>query len=267
MTGLPGWIFYRKPYYAREAIVSTFEKYYQEGEENRSSEMLQVRTRITREYGVGLKDIARIEAMNSFGIVLNILPTAFWTLWHIYSNPDLLKSIREEAQAALGDNPELNDDLDISVVDRLPLTQSVMFEALRYHSAGAAMRQVMDDVTVDGKFRLKKDSYCLIPIKGVHYDQDTWGQDVATFKPTRFLKGVNKVPSVAFRGFGGGVNVCPGKAVATRIISIVVASIVLRFDFQPESGEWEFPGDDYSNLVAALAHPNKEIPVKVVARN
>lgn len=226
-----------------------------------------------RDYGIPEADVARFESVNGFGILLNLLPTAFWTLFHVLADPQLLKVVREEAKAALGPQKSdavLGEALDLSAADRLPTLSSILMESLRYHTAGAAVRMVMEDHMLDGKFLLKRDNYVLIPNRGAHFDTEAWGAKVDEFDAYRFdRRRAVKIHPTAFRGFGGGVNLCPGRAFASKIIVLIVASLVQRFKVQPmtKSGEWEDPGRDETSMAIVLARPKKKVMVRLVPRD
>ncbi|KAF1954377.1 cytochrome P450 [Byssothecium circinans] len=272
LTGLPPWIFAPKAYRAREAIVARFQQYFGAKSDENASELVKARANVLREYGVPESDIARFEAVNGFGILLNLLPTAFWTIYHIFSDPDLLDAVRQEAVAAgLDKCADIlpNSVEELAKLDDLPLLTSVLKESLRTHAAGVAARMVMDDHMFDGQYLLKRDTYLFIPNRAVHFDRTIWGDNVNEFVPHRFTKhNGEKIHPAAFRGFGGGVNLCPGRLFSIKLITAVTASLVLRHDIKPlnKSGALEDPGNDERSQVIALARPLKECMVEFVSR-
>lgn len=253
-------------------MVTRFEKYFAARSERDGSELVRARAKVLRDYGVSEADIARFETVNGFGILLNLLPTAFWTIYHVFSDPELLDAVRKEAKAAglhecANMLPESAKDLE--KLDCLPLLTSTMKEALRFHAAGSAARMVMDDHILDGKYLLKRDTYVLIPTKSASFDRNSWGDNVDRFTADRFCSsGGEKIHPAAFRSFGGGVNLCPGRVFSTRLITAVVAALALRYEVRPRSGngKWEDPGHDESNMVITLARPAKRITVGFEAR-
>lgn len=230
-----------------------------------------MRAKVLREYGIPEPDIARFEAVNGFGILLNLLPTAFWTLWHVLADPELLSAVRDEARAA--GLTTLDDCLPDSVaalkkLDDLPLLTSVMKEAMRHHGAGVAARMVMDDHMLGGEYLLKRDSYVFIPNQAIHFDKASWGASVNTFVPNRFTRDSGeKIHPAAFRGFGGGVNLCPGKAYSLRLITGVVAAVALRFEGSSVGADgWRDPGHDEKSMAITLARPLREVKVSFAKR-
>jgi cytochrome P450 len=275
LTGLPAWLFIPKAYKAREDIVARFQHYFDSKHDEKASELVKVRAKVLREYGIPESDIARFEAVNGFGILLNLLPTAFWTMWHVLADPELLSAVRAEALAA-GLTAHADclpaSTAELKKLDNLPLLTSVMKEAMRHHGAGVAARMVMDDHMLNGEHLLKRDSYVFIPNAAIHFDRASWGPNVDTFVPNRFTRDSGeKFHPAAFRGFGGGVNLCPGKAYSLRLITAVVAAVALRYE--PEcvekdaEGTWMDPGHDEKSMAITLARPLREVKVKFTKRD
>jgi cytochrome P450 len=267
LSGLPHQIFNRKGFAARETIVSAFTKFFADKKDEQASQLVKNRAEVLRRYGIPDNDIARLETVNGFGILLNLLPTAYWTIWHIFSDSVLLDAIREEARAALGSDSSLKGKSSLDATQQFPLLNSVMHEVLRYNTTGAAVRRVMKDHLLNGQFLLKGGNYCLVPNKGIHFNTDQWGANARSFQPDRFLNG--KTNRESFRGFGGGINACPGKAFASRLILTIVAAMVLRFDIEPctESGKLEHPGHDESSMAIVVARPARKYRVNFVQRD
>jgi cytochrome P450 len=263
-----------KGYAGRESIVRGFQKYFAAGGHESGSELIKARVKSLTEYGIPPEDIARFEAVNGFGILINTLPTAFWSVYHVFSNPETLALVRELTlpllSATTTDNGAPLYTLDVRQIREIPLLVSILHESLRYHSSGAAARMVMEDFTLNDKYLLKKDSMLLVPNREIHFHKETWGETVDTFDASRFMKtqigGSKKPPSGAFRGFGSGVNLCPGKNFATTEILAVVAMMVLRFDITPISGSWKYPGDDGNNMSTVICAPKDPVPVKIRPR-
>ncbi|KAK2606345.1 hypothetical protein QQS21_003276 [Conoideocrella luteorostrata] len=268
LTGLPLRIFVRKGYAAREVIVAAFKKFFAEKSDSKASQLVKNRADVLRRYAIPEADIARFETANGFGILLNLLPTAYWTIWHVFSDRALLHAVREEAKAAFGPDASLRSEASLNAFQSLPLLTSVMSEALRYNTTGAAVRRVTKDHLLNGQLLLKKGSYCLVPNKGAHFDSNQWGSEAHLFQADRFLKTENRVNGASFRGFGGGVNLCPGKSFATRLIVTTVAAMALQLDIEPctPSGALDHPGHDESSMAIVVARPAMRYRVRLVPR-
>jgi cytochrome P450 len=200
-------------------------------------------------------------------------------MFFIFSKSDLLEDIRNELGAIL----ETTSDKDGKIVRNLdittmksncPLLTSVYKECLRYRSIGTSVRQVMEDTLLDGKYHLKKDSMIQMPSRVIHMDSSVWGPDVEEFNPRRYLKEgdlrsqtTKRPPSAAFRAFGGGTTLCPGRHFATNEILAVISMCVLRFDIKPVAGGWVLPKTDSTNPAGILMEPDTDIEVEISPRD
>jgi cytochrome P450 len=108
---------------------------------------------------------------------------------------------------------------------------------------GTSVRIALEDHMLDGKYLIKKGGTVMIPGHVQHSSAAIWGDDVAEFKHTRFVKtpGSKRYNSVAFRGFGGGTTLCPGRHFATMEILLFATLLMLRFDVRLANGATEWP--------------------------
>ncbi|POS70492.1 hypothetical protein DHEL01_v211110 [Diaporthe helianthi] len=95
--------------------------------------------------------------------------------------------------------------------------------------------------------------------------EEAWYVD--TFDHERFAAGKKRVNLVAFRGFGGGTTLCPGRHFASTEILMFSALLVLRFDLRPVIGTWIKPTTANSSLVNAMPVPNSDINIELRPRN
>lgn len=95
---------------------------------------------------------------------------------------------------------------------------------------------------LDDRILLIKGATVLISSGIIHADKETWGPDVAVFDPRRFMPDRKKAPPAAFRGFGGGSLMCPGRHFAATEVMVFVATMVAGFEVVPKNGEaWDVP--------------------------
>lgn len=232
------------------------------------------RYEVARKHKIPLEDIAKYEVGGAMAILVNTAPASFWTLFFIYSTPGLLDSIRIEIDAvttSTNDDQGLTRFVDIkSLKERCPLLVSTFQETLRYCSIGTSVRQVMEDTVLDGQWLLKKDSMVQMPNRIIHKDPSIWGTDVDEFNPRRFMKDVEpakkRPAAAAFRAFGGGTTLCPGRHFAMNEVLAVTSVFVLRYDLAPIAGSWSMPSSINSNISASLMEPDTEIEVEVSLR-
>lgn len=111
----------------------------------------------------------------------------------------------------------------------------------------------------------------MIPTPVQHTDTSAWGPDARAFDHMHFARkaGQRKHDRVAFRSFGGGHVLCPGRHFASTEIMALAALLVLQFDVVPTSngGEWIEPTSKKSPIQAGFAVPDNDIDVEFRPRD
>lgn len=269
-------IFAKKSLEARECMTKAFTRYFKEGGQNEGSALIKARFEHSSEHKIPVEDIARFEVGGAIAILTNTSPTAFWMVYHLYSNPTALEECRQELSNVASNDTTTMDNgetiqirtLDMSKVkDSCPLLLSTLQEVLRVHSVGVATRLVMEDHMLDNKYLLKKGNTVLIPGPVQHTSTSAWGPDVDEFDHWRFLPRSKRYNPVAFRGFGGGITLCPGRHFASTEIISFVAMLILRFDVTPVSGKWVRLTSDNAKLWETTPVPDNDIEVKISPRD
>lgn len=190
--------------------------------------------------------MARAELGEFIGVVINAGPTLFWLVTMIASNPNLLCKIREEIDQSAGKNATGQRVIDIeSAKVQCPLLVSTFQEVMRLTVISIATFAVQEDTELDGKYLLKKGAVIQVPSLAIHTDPEVWGPDAAEFVPDRFVERKKPHPA-AFRSFGGGVTLCPGRFFAADIIITMAMLILSSFDF--DQGEWTGASMDRSKI-------------------
>ncbi|KAI1384279.1 cytochrome P450 [Hypoxylon trugodes] len=263
VLNLPSQIFAREGYKAREYMVGVWNQYFERGSYEQGSELIKTRVKINNDFGITLTETARIEIGGSQGILSNTLPGAFWMIYYIFSNPTILKDIKAELYKGVREDGDIYT-IDLSYVkSSCPILLSTFKEMMRVKSSSSATRIAMEDHLLGGKYLLKKGSTIMMPAMVQHTDHSIWGDSVHEFNHLRFVRqpGAKRTNPVAFRGFGGGTTLCPGRHFASTEILMFSALMVLRFDLLPVDGKWTTPGTTKSPLVNALPVPDDDISV------
>ena len=228
-------------YRARENVTSAFCDYYQGGIPVGASNLIRERVTTGRKYGLTTETLARLDVGFAQAILLNTVPVSVWMLFYIFSSPSLLDEIRTEVSPLC-----TSGNIDPTNI-RLacPVLNSTWHEVLRVFSYLPQGRTVLEDTMLDDRFLLTKGATVLIPSGIIHADTDTWGPDAAVFDPHRFMPDRKKAPPAAFRGFGGGSLMCPGRHFAATEVMVFVATMVAGFEVVPKNGEtWDIPEPD-----------------------
>lgn len=98
------------------------------------------------------------------------------------------------------------------------------------------------------------------------FSAQAWGSTAQKFSGERFGPTTSKkMPSGAFRWFGGDVNLCPGRFFTMTEIVALVTMLVMRY-LKPVDGLWVGPGQNLTNMSLAIALPKRKIIVDIVNR-
>ncbi|KAL8933917.1 MAG: hypothetical protein Q9216_006158 [Gyalolechia sp. 2 TL-2023] len=266
----------RKGFQAREILSKAFQTYFEANHHETGSMLVQCRYQSLLKKNVPVPDIARYEACGSIAILVNTTPAVFWTLFYLFSQPEILRECRDEVDSIMTvvqSKEHTRRILHISQIrQQCPILSATFQEALRLHTVGVQVRQVMQDTMLDDTYLLKKDAIVMMPSGVIHTDPSIWGSDVNQFNHKRFLKsartqGEAKKPSPhAFRTYGGGTTLCPGRHFATTEVLAMAAMMIMRYELLPVSGEWTTPRTEKTNIVAGIMEPDNDIEVEVTAR-
>jgi cytochrome P450 len=165
-------------------------------------------------------------------------------VYHVFADPEVLAEVRT-AMIPLLTTTEKNGikhhEVDISQIRELPILKSILHEALRHYASGTGTRVVVEDIILDNKYLLKKEF------------------DAHRFMKTKGYRG-------AFRAFGGGANLCPGRLFAMNSILAMCAMLAIRYDIKPVGRFWMHPGTDDSNMTLNVHPPKEKVEVEIVPR-
>jgi cytochrome P450 len=291
----------RKPWLARRAVNNAFAEFIEKGHYRSASPLIQKRAAINLKHGLTPEMAGHAELILLFGVLGNAVLTAFWVLAHIFSDLDLLARIREETSIAIQDSPKNGSTkkhkvITVAKLKMCPLLVSTYRETLRVIASLASVRLVKKTHTINvpgyRSYVLKKDAMVQIASGVIHMAEDVWGPDAKQFKPERFFSttgsaeqfssggdlGVTaektatalpkNVPSAAYRAFGGGSVICPGRHFSQTEILGFVALCVHMFDITDVNGDMiRLPERDNSRIPLSVMKPVKEPQVMFTRRN
>ncbi|SPO02689.1 uncharacterized protein DNG_05362 [Cephalotrichum gorgonifer] len=259
-----------KPYNGRERLARALKKYLEDGGHKKASQIVQNRVRIAEQYDWTPDMTARSELSFLFAGIVNTATTTFWVLLQIFARPALVTKIRAELEEAKRESESLSGKgaLSTSVVkERCTSLVAVFQECLRVGSENFSSRLVKTDTMLADKYFLRKDSVVQIAGSVIHADGDIWGDNVVDFDHERFLKRREGKPNVhpaAFRAFGGGKTLCPGRHFATTEVIMLAALMITSFDFTAtDGGPIEVPKKNDAIMPVHILEPLTEEPVKL----
>lgn len=278
LVGIMPSIVARKGLAGRAKVAKAFENYFQADGQKQASMLMQNRYETSARNGISVRDIANYEIGGALAILVNTAPAAFWMLLLVYAHENLLQDIRQEVGAVVtqtNDGSVTTRHMDITTLkSTCPLLTSTFQEVLRYRSMGTSVRQVMEDTILDDRWLLKKDCMIQMPSRVMHTDEFVWGSDADEFNPRRFMKNSSQTaksgkapPAAAFRAFGGGSTLCPGRHFATNEVLAVVTMFLMRFDMVPSAGKWDLPTVQNTNVASFVMEPDTDIEVSVARRS
>lgn len=237
LIGLAPSITASKAYHGRERVVRALMKYLHNGHDKAASQLVQDRIRIERAYDMNDEMIARSALSFLFAGIVNTTTTTFWVILRTFADIELLTEVRREILEAIGKSRQAHvspNALSLAILKECcPKLTAVFRESLRIGSENFSVRLIKEDTMLANKYFLAKGAVVQIAGGVIHGDRSIWGQDVDEFNPQRFLDQKSRSSGfhpAAFRGFGGGKTLCPGRHFATNEILLFAAMIIYGFE-------------------------------------
>ncbi|KAJ7692444.1 cytochrome P450 [Mycena rosella] len=149
-------------------------------------------------------------------------------VYHLLKTPEALRKLRAEVDEVIGDRPVQCEDFS-----RMPYLTAVMRETLRLTPTASkrGITPIHDTTLGGGKYFVKAGTPILVQVWNMHRDPLVWGEDAEEFRPERMLDGkFEALPPQAWQPFGFGLRGCIGRAFAWQEVSLVLATVIQRFD-------------------------------------
>lgn len=255
---------------ARDRLVAELDKYFREDRHHDGSLLVQLRHKHNVRFGLSIEDTAHTEVGQINASISNTVPGAFWAIWQIFADPVVYQDCRHKASLLVQTSPDGTCTLDLAKVrTACPILVSTWQEVLRLHGTSISARVVQEDTVIDNEYLLRKDSMVIMPTRASHTDESIWGPTANQFDHKRFLKSTKgsgkRVSAAAFRGFGGGAVLCPGRHFVSTEILAFAAILLVRFDVRPVGGKWNEPRKDFL-MNTAFPMPRDQVHVELVPR-
>ncbi|GLJ32228.1 hypothetical protein SUGI_0648650 [Cryptomeria japonica] len=161
--------------------------------------------------------------------------TIEWAMAELIRNPQKLNRARQELDEVVGCNRKVEE----SDLDRLPYLHAAVKEVFRLRTTGPLLLPHKATSSCEiGGFVIPKDTQVMVNVWAMGRDSSIW-KNPLEFIPERFLEGENS--KIDYRGqdfelipFGAGRRMCPGLPLASRMVHLVLASLLHSF-------EWKLP--------------------------
>jgi cytochrome P450 len=108
----------------------------------------------------------------------NAIPAAYWFLYEIFRDPELLRRVRHEVDGARlnANEPDALPRFDLELLIKSPLLQSIYAETLRLQTAILIARMPAREDYQLGEYSFKKDKLLVAASYIAHHDPKVWNQ-------------------------------------------------------------------------------------------
>ncbi|XP_068649618.1 cytochrome P450 76C2-like [Aristolochia californica] len=181
------------------------------------------------------------------------------------ATPESLRKAQEEAEKVVGKD-HIVEEIHLS---QLKYLNAVIKETLRLHPPTPVMlpRTPREACTVGG-YLVPKKSLVFVNMQTIQRDPQVW-DNPSEFRPERFLSGTTKWDyngnNLHFFPFGSGRRICIGLAVADRMLTYMLASLLHSFEWNLPGGSrieiLETPGINVKKFTPLLAVPTPRFSV------
>jgi cytochrome P450 len=180
--------------------------------------------------------------------------TLAWSVFLLSQSPEWRARVREEADR------ELTGDTN-GLCERLVVTRAVIDEALRLYPPIAALSRLSEAADTLGPHHIKPRSLIVIAPYVLHRHRRLW-QRPDVFDPSRFLNPSKaSIARYAYLPFGAGPRTCIGSSFALQEATVVLATLVQRFDMRllAEANVWP--------VQKITLRPGQGLPMRIVPRS
>ncbi len=164
--------------------------------------------------------------------------TLAWLCHFLARDPAAQAAMRSEADAVLGDNPELQD---FARVQDLPYLDAATREAMRLKPVAPLLFFEANEPAQVGGIAVAPRTPVATLMRPAGLDPVLFPEPMA-FRPRRWLEGDAESSRAAQRvlmPFGGGPRFCPGRYLALLEIRMVASMLARNFTLHPAGGEPE----------------------------
>ncbi|KAL6644725.1 hypothetical protein ACP70R_016333 [Stipagrostis hirtigluma subsp. patula] len=166
--------------------------------------------------------------------------TLEWAMVELLKSPSSMSKARQELAQVIGSKQEIKE----SDISRLKYLQAIVKETFRLHPPAPLMLPHQAETTVEiSGYTVPKGTRVLVNVWAIGRDSEVWPEP-EKFTPERFLEN-----EIDFRGrnfellpFGSGRRICLGMPLAVRMVHLMLASLLHRF-------EWRLPAEAERNGV------------------
>ncbi len=201
------------------------------GADDKKDMLAAMMTGVDRVSGEQLDDVNIRYQINTFLIAGHETTSGLLscTIYALLKYPEVLKKAYEEVDRVLG--PDLGARPTFQQVTQLTYITQVLKEALRlWPPAPAYGIAPLEDETIGGKYKLKKNQFITVLVLALHRDPSVWGPNPDAFDPENFSCEAEAArPVNAWKPFGNGQRACIGRGFAMHEAALAIGMILQRF--------------------------------------
>ncbi|KAM0935064.1 putative geraniol 8-hydroxylase [Dioscorea sansibarensis] len=187
--------------------------------------------------------------------------TVEWAMAELIRNPRVMARARKEIATVIEpDKVVLESD-----IEKLHYLQAVVKETLRLHPPLPFLlpRKTESRIAM-GQYMIPEGVRVVVNIWAIGRDQGVWPEP-NEFRPERFFEEEIDLKGRDFKlsPFGAGRRICPGIPLASRMVHVMLASLLQRFEWKLEDG-MEPENMDMSEVFGislSMAVPLRAVPV------
>ncbi|XP_057977359.1 geraniol 8-hydroxylase-like [Malania oleifera] len=188
--------------------------------------------------------------------------TMEWAIAELLHNPHALSKVQAELRQTIEKGKPM-EEVDIA---RLPYLQAIVKETFRLHPPASLLpHKAKIDANICG-FHIPEGAQVLVNVWAIGRDPETWARP-NSFEPERFLGLDMDVKGRSFEliPFGAGRRICPGLPLGTRMLHLMLGSLLYAFDWKLAEGIAleDMTMEDKFGFTLQMAQPVRVVPINV----
>ncbi|XP_077234638.1 putative (S)-N-methylcoclaurine 3'-hydroxylase isozyme 2 [Tasmannia lanceolata] len=190
--------------------------------------------------------------------------TIEWTVSELIKNPQVMRRVKDELELVVSKQINGENTVRDSHLVHLSYLQAGIKETHRLHPP---VPLLLPRVALDGcevmNYKIPKGCRVFVNVWAIGRDSETWKEPLK-FSPERFLESNidYRRNNFEFTPFGAGRRICPGLPLASRVVQLIVASLIHNFEWSLPNGEEpsELSMDEKFGLTLVREQPLLLIP-------
>ncbi|XP_058735195.1 geraniol 8-hydroxylase-like [Vicia villosa] len=186
-----------------------------------------------------------------------------WAMTELLKNEKIMAKAKQELEQIIGKGKPVEE----SDIGNLPYLQAIIKETFRLHPSVPFLipRKANENVEIDG-YTIPKDAQIWVNVWAIGRNSSSW-EDANMFLPERFLTSKIDAKGHNFEllPFGAGRRICPGIPLASKMLPLMLGSLINCFNWKLEDGMKveDMNMEDKFGITLPKAQPLRVIPEKI----